>query len=33
VKSNFLINVGKGDPAKIMPRNPRLTVEEACRFE
>jgi 3-hydroxypropanoate dehydrogenase len=32
-KSNFLINIGKGDPAKIMPRNPRLTVDEACRFE
>jgi 3-hydroxypropanoate dehydrogenase len=32
-KSNFLINIGKGDPAKIMPRNPRLSVEEACRFE
>ena len=29
-KSNFLINVGKGDPAKIMPRNPRLSFEEAC---
>ena len=31
-KSNFLINLGKGDPAKVMPRNPRLTFEEACRF-
>ena len=32
-KSNFLINLGKGDPAKLMPRNPRLTFEEACRIE
>jgi len=29
-KSNFLINLGKGDPAKVMPRNPRLSFEEAC---
>jgi 3-hydroxypropanoate dehydrogenase len=32
-QSNFLVNLGKGDPAKLMPRNPRLTFEEACRFE
>jgi 3-hydroxypropanoate dehydrogenase len=32
-KSNFLVNLGKGDPAKVMPRNPRLTFEEACRIE
>ena len=32
-KSNFLVNVGKGDPAKVMPRNPRLTFDEACRIE
>ena len=31
-KSNFLCNLGKGDPAKIFPRNPRLTFEEACRI-
>jgi 3-hydroxypropanoate dehydrogenase len=30
VKSNFLINVGYGDPAKVMPKLPRLTFEEAC---
>jgi len=30
VKSNFLCNVGHGDPAKIMPRLPRLAFEEAC---
>jgi 3-hydroxypropanoate dehydrogenase len=32
-KSNFLINLGKGDPAKIFPRNPRLAFDEACRIE
>ena len=32
-KSNFLVNIGKGDPAKVMPRNPRLDFEEACRLE
>ena len=31
-KSNFLINLGHGDPAKVRPRNPRLTFEEACRI-
>jgi 3-hydroxypropanoate dehydrogenase len=30
-KSNFLINLGKADPAKVFPRNPRLTFDEACR--
>jgi 3-hydroxypropanoate dehydrogenase len=30
VKSNFLINVGYGDPAKVMPKLPRLSFEEAC---
>ena len=29
-QSNFLINLGHGDPAKIHPRNPRLTFEETC---
>jgi 3-hydroxypropanoate dehydrogenase len=32
-KSNFLCNLGAGDPAKVFPRNPRLTFEEACRIE
>ena len=32
-KSNFLCNLGTGDPAKIFARNPRLTFEEACRIE
>jgi 3-hydroxypropanoate dehydrogenase len=30
VKSNFLCNLGHGDPAKLYPRNPRLTFDEAC---
>lgn len=29
-KSNFLCNLGKGDPSKVMPRLPRLAFEEAC---
>lgn len=32
VKSNFLCNLGYGDASKVMPRNPRLTFEEACRI-
>lgn len=32
-KSNFLCNLGAGDPAKVFPRNPRLTFDEACRIE
>ena len=31
VKSNFLCNVGHGDPSKVMPKLPRLSFEEACR--
>ena len=30
VKSNFLCNLGVGDPAKVFPRNPRLPFDEAC---
>ena len=30
VKSNFLCNLGHGDPAKLFPRNPRLSFDEAC---
>jgi len=30
VKSNFLINLGYGDPAKLQPRHPRLEFGEAC---
>jgi 3-hydroxypropanoate dehydrogenase len=29
VKSNFLCNLGYGDPSTIFPRSPRLTFEEA----
>ena len=31
VKSNFLCNLGYGDPAKLFPRSPRLSFEEACQ--
>jgi 3-hydroxypropanoate dehydrogenase len=31
VKSNFLCNLGHGDPSKLHPRSPRLSFEEACR--
>jgi len=30
VRSNFLCNLGYGDPAGLRPRNPRLAFEEAC---
>lgn len=30
VKSNFLCNIGYGDPAGIFPRSPRLSFDEAC---
>jgi 3-hydroxypropanoate dehydrogenase len=30
VKSNFLCNLGQGDPSKLMPRLPRLDFDEAC---
>jgi 3-hydroxypropanoate dehydrogenase len=29
-KSNFLCGLGHGDLAKVLPRSPRLTFEEAC---
>jgi len=32
VKSNFLCNLGYGDPSKLFPRNPRLSFEEACEL-
>lgn len=32
IKSNFLCNLGYGDPAKLHPRNPRLDFDEACRL-
>jgi 3-hydroxypropanoate dehydrogenase len=33
IKSNFLVNLGVGDPASIFPRSPRLSFDEACRIE
>ena len=30
LKSNFLCNLGYGDPEALFPRNPRLEFEEAC---
>lgn len=33
VRSNFLCNLGFGDPASLHPRNPRLAFAEACRIE
>ena len=32
-KSNFLVNLGYGDPSALRPRAPRLTFDEACRIE
>jgi 3-hydroxypropanoate dehydrogenase len=32
VKSNFICNLGYGDPAKLHPRAPRLTFDEACQI-
>ena len=31
-KSNFLCNLGKGDPSKVMPRLPRLAFDEVCQL-
>lgn len=31
-QSNFLCNLGYGDPAKLYPRSPRLAFDEACRI-
>ena len=33
VRTNFLCNLGRGDPAKLFARSPRLPFEEACRIE
>ncbi|MBN8230418.1 malonic semialdehyde reductase [Corallococcus macrosporus] len=32
-KSNILLNLGYGDAAKLFPRNPRLSFEDACRID
>jgi 3-hydroxypropanoate dehydrogenase len=31
-KSNFLCNLGYGDPSKLHPRNPRLEFDEVCKI-
>jgi len=33
IKSNFLVNLGYGDPAGLFPRSPRLSFDEASRIE
>lgn len=33
IKSNFLCNLGYGDPEGLFPRSPRLEFAEACRVE
>ena len=32
-KSNFLVNLGQGDPSGLHPRSPRLSFDDACRVE
>jgi nitroreductase len=32
VKTNFVCSLGHGDPAKLFPRSPRLSFEEACQL-
>jgi len=32
-KANFICTIGYGDESKLYPRDPRLTFDEACRFE
>jgi 3-hydroxypropanoate dehydrogenase len=32
VKSNFLCNLGHGDPSKLFPRNPRLDFADVCQL-
>jgi 3-hydroxypropanoate dehydrogenase len=32
-RSNFLCNIGHGDPAGLFPRSPRLEFDEACVLE
>jgi 3-hydroxypropanoate dehydrogenase len=31
-RSNFLVNLGHGDPAGVFPRSPRLDFDTACRI-
>lgn len=32
IKSNFLINLGEGDPSQLFPRSPRLPFDEAAQI-
>lgn len=32
IKTNFLCNLGYGDPAQLFPRSPRLGFDEACKL-
>ena len=32
-RSNFLVNLGYGDPAGVFPRSPRLDFADACRID
>lgn len=32
IKTNFLCNLGYGDPATLFPRSPRLEFDEACKL-
>ncbi|MNZ06972.1 putative malonic semialdehyde reductase RutE [compost metagenome] len=32
IRTNFICNLGYGDPGKLYPRLPRLSFEEACTF-
>jgi 3-hydroxypropanoate dehydrogenase len=31
IRSNFLVNIGRGDGTRLAPRRPRLGFEEACK--
>jgi 3-hydroxypropanoate dehydrogenase len=33
VKTNFICNLGRGDPGKLFSRSPRMPFEDACRIE
>lgn len=32
VKSNFVVSIGYGEPARLYPRAPRLAFDEACKI-
>ena len=32
VKTNFIVNLGHGDPSKLFGRSPRLSFDQACRI-